>query len=68
MTSILPIAIGSLIRDRSIESVRVEFKASWSADVTGFQVLKTLCMPLIFLTAWAIHGRVIDAALTSVHS
>lgn len=43
MISILPIAIGSLIRDRSIESVRVEFKANWSADVTGFQVLKTLC-------------------------
>ena len=37
MISILPIAIGSLIRDRSIESVRVEFKANWSADVTGFR-------------------------------
>ena len=43
MSSILPIDIHGLIRDRSIESVRVEFKAGWNPDITGFQVLKTLC-------------------------
>ena len=43
MSAILPINADDLLRGRSIESVRVEFKASWNPDTTGFQVLKTIC-------------------------
>ena len=43
MSSILPINVDDLLRGRSIESVRIEFKASWNPDTTGFQVLKTIC-------------------------
>lgn len=43
MSAILPINVDDLLSDRSVESVRVEFKASWNADTTGFQVLKTIC-------------------------
>ena len=43
MSAILPINVNDLLGGRSIESVRVEFKASWNADTTGFQVLKTIC-------------------------
>lgn len=43
MSAILPISVDDLLSGRSIESVRVEFKASWSPDTTGFQVLKTIC-------------------------
>ena len=43
MSAILPINAEDLLRGRSIESVRVEFKASWNPDTTGFQVLKTIC-------------------------
>ena len=43
MSAILPINADDLLRGRSIESVRVEFKASWDRDTTGFQVLKTIC-------------------------
>ena len=43
MSAILPISVDDLLGGRSIESVRVEFKASWSPDTTGFQVLKTIC-------------------------
>ena len=43
MSVILPISIDDLLGGRSIESVRVEFKASWKAETTGFQVLKTIC-------------------------
>ena len=43
MSTILPINADDLLRGRSIESVRVEFKASWNPDTTGFQVLKTTC-------------------------
>ena len=43
MSAILPISIDDLLGGRSIESVRVEFKASWKAETTGFQVLKTIC-------------------------
>ena len=43
MSAILPIGIKDLLGGRSIESVRVEFKASWNPDTTGFQVLKTVC-------------------------
>ena len=43
MSTILPINVDDLIRGRSIESARVEFKARWHPDTTGFQVLKTVC-------------------------
>ena len=43
MSAILPINVDDLLRGRSIESVRVEFKASWSPEPTGFQALKTIC-------------------------
>lgn len=43
MSTILPISADDLLRGRSVESARVVFKASWNADTTGFQVLKTIC-------------------------
>ena len=43
MRSILPINVDDLLRGRPIESARVEFKAGWNPDTTGFQVLKTVC-------------------------
>ena len=36
MSAILPIDVDDLLRNRSIESVRVEFKAGWNPD-TGYQ-------------------------------
>ena len=43
MRSILPINADDLLRGRPIESARIEFKAGWNPDTTGFQVLKTIC-------------------------
>ena len=43
MSAILPINVGALLHGRSIESVRIEFKANWDPTTTGFQVLKTIC-------------------------
>jgi ATP-dependent DNA helicase RecG len=43
MSSILPIGIEELLPSQAVESARLEFKASWSAKVTGPQVLETLC-------------------------
>ena len=43
MSTILPVNVDDLLRGRSIESARIEFKASWNPDTTGFQVLKTVC-------------------------
>ena len=43
MRPILPINVDDLLRGRPIESARVEFKAGWNPDTTGFQVLKTVC-------------------------
>ena len=43
MSAILPISVDDLLAGRSIELVRVELKASWHPDTTGFQVLKTVC-------------------------
>ncbi len=43
MSSILPINVGNLLRFQGVESARVEFKASWDEDRTGYQVLKTIC-------------------------
>lgn len=42
MSSILPIGIGELLSG-AVEGVRLELKASWDPDTTGYQVLKTLC-------------------------
>ena len=39
----LPINLANLLHGRGVESVRVEFKATWDPDTTGPQVLKTIC-------------------------
>ena len=43
MSRILPINIDDLLHQRSVESARVEFKASWNERVTAGQVLRTVC-------------------------
>lgn len=43
MSTILPINLDDLLYCRGVESERVEFKASWDAQTTGPQVLKTIC-------------------------
>lgn len=43
MSAILPINVDNLLHSRSVESERVEFKASWSPETTGPQVLQTIC-------------------------
>ncbi len=43
MTSILPINLDDLLHQRTVESARVEFKASWRPETTGRQVLRTIC-------------------------
>ena len=43
MSMILPINVHNLLRHRSVESERVEFKASWDEATTGPQVLRTIC-------------------------
>ena len=42
MASILPINVADLLNGRT-ESARLEFKASWDPDITGPQVVKTVC-------------------------
>lgn len=42
MSAILPVNLDDLLHQRSVESARVEFKASWS-EHTGSQVLRTVC-------------------------
>lgn len=42
MSTILPVNLDDLLHQRSVESARVEFKASWS-EPTRSQVLKTVC-------------------------
>lgn len=42
MKSSLPIGIGELLSG-AVENARIELKASWDAETTGYQVLKTLC-------------------------
>lgn len=42
MSTILPVNLDDLLHQRSVESARVEFKASWS-EHTGSQVLRTVC-------------------------
>ncbi len=43
MSQILPINLNDLLHQRSVESARVEFKASWDEKTTAYQVLKTVC-------------------------
>ena len=43
MRSLLPVNLDDLLHCRTVESARVEFKATWHAQTTGHQVLKTLC-------------------------
>lgn len=43
MSLILSINIDDLLRYQGVESPRVEFKASWDANTTGYQVLKSIC-------------------------
>ena len=43
MSAILPINLNDLLHCCSVESERVEFKASWDPHTTGYQVLKTIC-------------------------
>lgn len=43
MSAILPINLDDLLYCRSVESERVEFKASWDPVTTGPQVLRTIC-------------------------
>ena len=43
MSEILQINLDRLVHARSVESARVEFKASWNEDTTGPQALMTIC-------------------------
>jgi ATP-dependent DNA helicase RecG len=43
MSNILTINIEDLLHCQGVESARIEFKASWDAKITGYQVLKTIC-------------------------
>ncbi len=43
MSAILPVNLDDLLHCRTVESERVEFKASWDARTTGPQVLRTIC-------------------------
>ncbi|MCY4261426.1 MAG: putative DNA binding domain-containing protein [Rhodobacteraceae bacterium] len=43
MRSYLPINIDDLLRNRGVESERVEFKATWDPVTVGPQVIRTLC-------------------------
>ena len=39
----LRINLDDLLHARTVESERIEFKATWDEKVTGYQVLKTIC-------------------------
>lgn len=43
VSSYLPVNLDDLLHNRSVESERVEFKASWDSKTVGFQVLRTIC-------------------------
>ena len=43
MSRILPVNLNDLLHARTVESERIEFKASWNPDTTGHQVLRTIC-------------------------
>ncbi len=42
MKSYLQIGVGELLSG-AVETARLEFKASWNAETTGHQIIKTLC-------------------------
>lgn len=39
----LRINLADMLHARTVESERIEFKATWDPRVTGYQVLKTIC-------------------------
>ena len=43
MPSILPINVEDLLRGRTVESARIEFKASWDEKTAGAQAIRTIC-------------------------
>ncbi len=43
MSAILPINVDDLLRRRSVESERIEFKGAWDVERTGPQVIRTIC-------------------------
>ena len=43
VSAILPVNLDDLLHCRRVESARVEFKAGWDPDTTGFQALRTIC-------------------------
>ena len=43
MSAILPINVDDLLRRRTVESERVEFKGAWDTHRTGPQVIQTIC-------------------------
>lgn len=43
MSPLLPVNVEALLRGRRAESARLEFKARWHPETTGFQVLRTIC-------------------------
>ncbi|MDE0263755.1 MAG: putative DNA binding domain-containing protein [Bryobacterales bacterium] len=43
MSRILPVNIQSLLEGSSVESQRIEFKASWDPNTVGRKVLRTVC-------------------------
>lgn len=43
MSRILPVNVQSLLEGSSVESQRIEFKASWDPNTIGPQVLRTIC-------------------------
>ena len=43
VSNTLPINLTNLLHGRGVESVRVEFKATWDPNTAGPQVLKTIC-------------------------
>jgi len=55
MTSILPINLDDLLRQRGVESVRVELKAAYD-DVIAGEALRTICGP-VFWRRWLDWSR-----------
>lgn len=43
MSKILPVNLSDLLNARTVESGRIEFKATWNPENTGHQVIRTIC-------------------------
>ena len=43
MVSVLPINIQVLLEGSTVESQRIEFKAGWDPNTSGWQILKSIC-------------------------